>query len=306
MPSAHQLQSSLPQLSVFIAVARHRSFTGAAREFGISTSAVSHAVRQLEERLDVVLLQRTTRAVTVTEAGRQLVERAGAPVKQAMDAMSSANAAPGELVANLKLSVAVNAFHLVLEPVIPLFRARHPRVSLELVTSTGGTFDFVSEGFDAATQVTELMDKDMPRLRLTGAFKFLVVGSPKYFAKHGKPKTPEDLRHHDCIGFRWPTNAALYPWEFQRGRRTWRISVTGGIVTNSLAVCTSMAEAGQGLAYVDEISVAEKLKSGKLVTALEAYAPTEDGLFLCYPSHSQRSPALRAFIDTLKEVLRRK
>lgn len=305
MPSAYQLQASLPQLSVFIAVARHRSFTGAAKEFGISTSAVSHAVRQLEQRLDVVLLQRTTRAVTVTEAGKQLVERAGAPVKQAMEAMATANAAPGELIANLKLSVAINTIPLVLEPVIPVFRQRHPRVSLELVMSNGGALDFVAEGFEAAMQVTELMDKSLARLRLTAPFKFLVVGSPKYFAKHGKPKTPEELRNHDCIGFRWPTNAALYPWEFQRGRRTWRISVTGGIVTNSLALCTSMAETGQGLAYVDEISVADQLKSGKLIAALDAYAPTEDGLFLCFPSRAQRSPALRAFIDVTREVLRK-
>lgn len=306
MRSAYELQASLPQLSVFIAVARHRSFTGAAKEFGISTSAVSHAVRQLEERLDVVLLQRTTRAVTVTEAGRQLVERAAAPVKQALEAMSSANVDTGELVATLRLSVAINTVPLVLEPVIPLFRKRYPRVSLELVMSNGGLLDFVKEGFDAAMQVTELMDEDLTRLRLTPPFKFLVVGSPKYFAKHGTPATPEDLRDHDCIGFRWPTNAAMYPWEFQRGRRKWRISVTGGIVTNDLDVCRSMAEHAQGLAYVDELSVADQLKSGRLVTALDEYAPTEDGLFLCSPGRAQQSPALRAFIDVTREVLHRR
>ncbi|MGV3619839.1 MAG: LysR family transcriptional regulator [Archangium sp.] len=306
MPSAYQLQASLPQLSVFIAVARHRSFTGAAREFGISTSAVSHAVRQLEERLEAVLLQRTTRAVTVTEAGRQLVERAGNPMKQALEAMASANVKAGELVGSLRLSLAINTIPLVVEPVVPVFRKRYPRVALELVMSNGGAFDFVKEGFDAAMQVTELMDEDLTRLRLTPPFKFLVVGSPKYFARHGTPKTPESLRHHDCIGFRWPTNAAMYPWEFQRGRRTWRISITGGIVTNNLDVCRSMAELGQGLAYVDEISVADQLKSGKLVTALDDYAPTEEGLFLCSPGRAQQSPALRAFIDVTREVLRRR
>lgn len=306
MPSAYQLQASLPQLSVFIAVARHRGFTSAAKEFGISTSAVSHAVRQLEERLGVVLLQRTTRAVTVTEAGRQLVERTSGPLKQALEAMASANVEPGALVANLRLSVAVNTIPLVLEPVIPVFRKRYPRVSLELVMSNGGLLDFVKEGFDAAMQVTELMHKDLTRLRITPPFKFLVVGSPKYFASHGTPKKPEELGQHDCIGFRWPTNAAMYPWEFQRGRRKWRISITGGIVTNSLDVCRSMAEHGQGLAYVDEISVAEQLQSGRLVTVLDDYAPIEEGLFLCSPGRAQQSPALRAFIDVTREVLHRR
>ncbi|MBL8934886.1 MAG: LysR family transcriptional regulator [Archangium sp.] len=306
MPNAYQLQASLPQLSVFLAVARHRSFTSAAREFGISTSAVSHAVRQLEERLDVVLLQRTTRAVTITEAGRHLVERTSAPVKQALEALASANVETGTLVANLKLSIAINTIPLVLEPVIPVFRARYPRVSLELVMSNGGLLDFVKEGFDAAMQVTEIMDKDLTRLRITGPFKFHVVGSRAYFAKHGTPRRPEDLTKHDCIGFRWPTNAAMYPWEFQRGRRTWRISVSGGIVTNSLDVCRSMAERGQGLAYVDELSVAEQLKSGRLVTVLDDYAPTEEGLFLCSPGRAQQSPALRALIEVTKEVLHRR
>jgi len=306
MDVAPQLQSALPQLSMFLVVARHRSFTAAARELRISTSAVSHAVRQLESVLRVVLLQRTTRAVTLTDAGARLVENAGTPLKLALDALASANAKAGDITGRVKLSVGRGSLPFVLDPVVPVFRRRFPGISLEVVVHEGSAVDFVTEGFDAAYQVTELIARDMVRIRLTEPFRFVVVASPAYLKEHGTPRKPEDLLQHECIMFRWPTGGGLYAWELERGRRKWRVPVRGGIVTNNLEFCVSMAEAGVGLAYVGDLSTREQLADGRLVAVLEAYSPPEPGIFLCYPSRAQRSPALQAFLETTKEVLHRK
>jgi len=305
METSRQLQAALPQLSIFLAVARHRSFSAAARELGVSTSAVSQAVRQLEVLLRVVLLQRTTRAVTPTEAGTRFAESASAPVKLALDALTSATAKPGEVVGRVKVSISQTVLPYVLEPVVPVFRRRYPQISLEVVVEEH-VVDFVAEGYDAAFRVTEVIARDMAHVRLTDPFKFIVVGSPEYLAKHGTPRKPEDLLQHECITFRWPTGDSLYAWEFERGRRKWRLPVRGGIVTNHHLFCIALAEAGLGLAYVADLSMEERLRQGRLVAVLSAYSATEPGICLCYPSRAQRSPALRLFVETTKEVLRRK
>lgn len=305
MDLSHPLQAALPQLSTFLAVARHRSFSGAARELRVSTSAVSQSVRQLEELLRVVLLHRTTRAVTPTEAGKRLIESASAPVKLALEALASANAKAGEITGRVKLSISQGAVPHVLEPVVPVFRQRYPQVSLEIVIEERVVVDFVAEGYDAAFQVPELIARDMVQVRLTEPFRFFVVGSPAYFAKHGTPQKPEDLLQHECITFRWPKNDALYAWELERGRRKWRVPVHGGLVTNNLQFYITMAEAGLGLAYTADLSMREQLADGRLVAVLQDYAPTEQGIFLCFPSREQQSPALRQFVKVAKEVLRR-
>jgi len=304
MDPSHQMQAALPQLSTFLAVARHRSFSAAARELGVSTSAVSHSVRQLEQLLRVVLLNRTTRAVSPTDAGRRLIERAGDPVKLALDALASASAKLGEITGHLKLTVPLGVVPHVVEPLVPVFRQRYPRVSLEVVIEERGVVDLVANGYDAAFEVTEIIDLDMVRVRLTEPFRFFVVGSPAYLAKHGRPRKPEDLLQHECLTVRWPTPEALYAWELQRGRRKWRVPVRGGVITNSVVFCRTMAEVGVGLAYLSELGMQEQLADGRLVRVLEEYAPTEDGIFLCYPSGGRISPSLRALVSVAKEVLR--
>jgi len=224
----------------------------------------------------------------------------------ALEALASANAKAEEVVGRVQLSVSQGAVPHVLEPVVPVFRQRYPRISLEVVIEERVAVDFVAEGYDAAFQVTEVIARDMVRVRLTDPFKYFVVGSPAYFAKHGTPRKPEDLLQHECITFRWPTGAALYAWELERGRRKWRVPVRGGLVTNHLQFCITMAEAGLGLAYIADLSIKDQLSDGRLVAVLQSYSPTEPGLFLCYPSRTQCSPALRLFIETTKEVLRQK
>ncbi|MFP2906739.1 LysR family transcriptional regulator [Pyxidicoccus sp. 3LFB2] len=290
-----------PQLQMFLAVARLRSFRGAARELGVSSPAVSQAVRLLEEQLRVVLLTRTTRSVALTDAGRRLVEEAGPGFGQVLAALTTVAAQPGETVGRLRLSAPAMAVPFVIAPVLPAFRARHPRVEVEVVVEDRFV-DIVAEGYDAGVRLTEAIERDMVQVRLTDAFRFVVVGAPSYLERHGTPQKPEDLLRHECISFRAQTSGALYAWELERGRRTWRVPVRGGTVTNDGQLMLSMAQAGAGLMYTLEPAVQEQLRSGRLVRVLEAYAPTVPGFFLYFPSRAQRSGPLRLFIDTAKEL----
>jgi DNA-binding transcriptional LysR family regulator len=290
-----------PQLQAFLAVARLRSFSSAARELGVSRSAVSYSVRQLEDRLRVALLTRTTRSVALTDAGRRLVETAGPGLGQALAALANAAAEPGEAVGRLRLSAPRMAVAFVINPVLPTFHARHPRVEVE-VDIEDRFVDIVAEGYDAGVRLSEAIERDMVQVRLTDAFRFVVVGAPSYLERHGTPEKPQDLLRHECITFRARTTGALYAWELERGRKTWRVPVRAGVVTGDSEVMLSLAESGAGLAYVFEPTVREQLRTGRLKVVLEAYAPTVPGFFLYFPSRAQRSPPLRLFIEAAKEL----
>jgi DNA-binding transcriptional LysR family regulator len=162
--------------------------------------------------------------------------------------------------------------------------------------------DIVAEGYDAGVRLTEAIERDMVQVRLTDAFRFVVVGAPAYLARHGTPERPEDLLRHECITFRSQTTGALYAWELERGRRTWRVPVRGGVVSNDSAVNLAMVEQGLGLAYAFEPMALERLRSGRLQRVLEPYAPTVPGFFLYFPSRAQRSAPLRLFVEAAKEL----
>jgi DNA-binding transcriptional LysR family regulator len=292
------------QLQAFLGVARHRSFSGAARELGVTRSAVSQAVRQLEEQLRVVLLARTTRSVSLTDAGRRLVEEAGPGLGQAVAALANVSARPGEAVGRLRLSVPAMAAPFVINPVLPAFRARHPRVEVEVVVEDRFV-DIVAEGYDAGVRLSEAIERDMVQVRLTDAFRFVVAGAPSYLERHGMPQRPEDLLRHDCITFRSQSKGTLYAWELERGRRTWRVPVRGGVVTNDSRVMQSLAESGAGLTYAFEPEARERLRKGRLKVVLEAYAPTVPGFFLYFPSRARSSAPLRLFIEAAKEFAMR-
>jgi DNA-binding transcriptional LysR family regulator len=291
----------LAQLQVFLAVARMRSFSSAARDSGVSRAAVSQAVRQLEEQLRVVLLNRTTRSVSLTDAGRRLMEEAGPGLGQALAALSNVSVQPGEAVGRVRLSAPRMAVPFVITPVLPTFRARHPRVEVEVVIEDRFV-DIVAESYDAGVRLTEAIERDMVQVRITDAFRFVVVGAPSYLERHGTPRKPEDLLRHECITFRSQSTGTLYAWELERGRRTWRVPVRGGVITNDSQVMVSQAESGAGLMYAFEPEVREQLRTGRLKVVLEAYAPTVPGFFLYFPSRAQRSGPLRLFIDAAKEL----
>jgi DNA-binding transcriptional LysR family regulator len=193
------------------------------------------------------------------------------------------------------------AVAFVINPVLPTFRARHPRVEVE-VDIEDRFVDIVAEGYDAGVRLSEAIERDMVQVRLTEAFRFVVVGAPSYLELHGTPEKPQDLLRHECITFRAQKTGTLYAWELERGRKTWRVPVRGGVVTNDSQVMLSLAESGTGLTYAFEPVVREQLRAGRLKVVLEAYAPTVPGFFLYFPSRAQRSPPLRLFIEAAKEL----
>lgn len=290
----------LNALNAFLAVARRRNFTSAARELGVSTSALSQSVRQLEERLGVALLNRTSRSVALTEAGRRLLENAGPAVDQALDALKTASVQPGEVTGRVRLSVPTIAVETFIQPLLPKLLARHPRLEVE-VNVEDQFVDIVAEGYDAGIRLDESIERDMVQVRVFGACRFIVAGSPAYLERRGTPETPKDLLAHDCICIRSRTTGGLYQWELERGKSNWRIPVRGPVVSNSTALIQAMAEAGMGLAYCFEPLVEHALRRGSLRVVMEPYAALVSGLFLYFPSRAQVSPALRAFVDVARE-----
>lgn len=291
------------QLQAFLAVARHRSFSAAARHLGVSRSAVSQSVRQLEEKLRVVLVARTTRSVSLTDAGRRLVDGAAPALAQAAATLTEVSAEPGEPVGRLRLSVPRVAVPFVIEPILPTFRLRYPRVGVELVAEDR-LVDIVAEGFDAGIRDGEIVERDMVRVRLTNTLRYIVVATADYLKRRGVPERPEDLLEHECIVFCSPTTGAAYAWEFERGRKKWRVPVDGGVISNDALLCASLAKLGLGLAYIVEPYVLDDLRCRRLQAVLEPFAPTSPGYFLYFPSRAQQSRPLQLFVETAKELLR--
>jgi DNA-binding transcriptional LysR family regulator len=291
----------LDALAEFLAVARRRSFTAAAAELGVTPSALSQAVRQLERRLGVTLLTRTTRSVALTEPGRRLVEEGGPAVAQALAALRGAGAAPNEVSGTVRLTAPELALWSVIAPVVPVFVSRYPRVTLDIQVENR-LIDIVAEGYDGGIRLEEALARDMVQLNLTGPTQFLVAGAPSYLAAHGVPERPRDLLTHDCISYRSGTTGTVYAWELVRGKRLFRVPVRGPFVSNDERLIRSMVEAGVGLGYLWEPHAGEALRSGRLRQVLREYAAEVPGLFLYYPGRAV-SRAFRAFIEVCREVL---
>ena len=291
----------LNALTGFLAVARHLNFAAAAAELRISPSALSQSVRQLESRLGVPLLSRTTRSVALTDTGRRLLEHAGPGIEQALEALKAASARTGEVTGRIRLTVPDLAISPVLSPVLPRFLARHPQVEVEIQVESRKV-DIVSEGFDAGIRLEESLDRDMVRVRLSEAFRFVVLGAPSYLERRGIPETPEALLEHECIGYR-ATSGALASWDLERGKKSWHVPVRGKVTTNDPTLMLELAQAGVGLTYSTEPRVLPLLKRGALRLVLEPYSPWVPGLFLYFPHRAQISPAFRAFVDTAREVM---
>jgi DNA-binding transcriptional LysR family regulator len=291
----------LNALNGFLAVARRRSFAGAARDLGVSTSALSQSVRQLEARLGVTLLTRTSRSVALTDAGRRLLENAGPAVDQALEALRTATATHGEITGRVRLTVPTVAVPLVLGTLLPRFVERHPRAEVD-VHVEDRLVDMVAEQMDAGIRLVEAIDRDMVLVRLTAPCRIVVVGAPAYLRRRGVPQKPADLLRHDCLCMRLASSGDPWAWELERGRKTVRVPVRGPVTTNSTELRRALAVAGVGLLYAMEPAVAEDLAAGRLQVVLEPWAPLVPGLFLYFPSRAQVSPALRALVDVAREV----
>jgi len=291
----------LNALNSFIAVARHRSFAAAARHLGISTSALSQSVRQLEARLGVTLLTRTSRTVALTDAGQRLLEQAGAAVDQAVESLKTVTLRPGEITGHVRLSVPASAIALVLAQLLPRFVERHPKVEVE-VQVENRFVNIIADGFDAGIRLSEAIERDMVQVRLTEPGRFIVAGSPSYLERRGTPQNPQDLLQHDCICIRTSMRAARYAWELERGKKKWRVPVQGTVTTNDAELMRVLGVAGVGLLYLFEREIADDLRRDRLRLVLEPYAATVPGFFLYFPSRAQVSPALRAFVSVAREL----
>ena len=297
-----KLRGSIDALPAFLLVAERRSFKAAAQELGVSPSAVSQTIRALEERLGVALLQRTTRSVGLTEAGERFLHWARPALEglgQALDAVSSLAEKPSGL---LRLNASRGFIGAVINRVLPSFLAANPEVQVEIWADDGFT-DIVAQGFDAGFRLGESLEADMIAVRVSPPFRFAVVGSPDYFARHGRPEMPQDLIRFPCIRFRQTTSNSIYRWEFMAGNQPVNVVVDGPMIVNDTAVNIAAARDGIGLAYVAEPLVWSEIDGGALETVLEEYLPMTPGVFMYFPSRSQAMPKLRAFIDHMRTAL---
>lgn len=283
------------ELTTFLAIANHRSFSRAAVELGVSASALSHAMRGIEERLDLRLFNRTTRSVALTEAGQRLYARIGPAFRDIEEAIDELDVLRGKPSGTLRINAGRAAVQLVLLPVVTRFLRAYPEVRVELAINDG-LIDMVSEGFDAGVRFGETIAADMIATALGPRLRSAVVGSPAFFERHAKPSHPQELRGLPCVRLRFPSGV-YYQWEFERGGMELEIAVDGPLAMGDMQLTLEAALEGVGLAYVFEGMAQRHLDEGSLVRVLEDWCPYYPGLFLYYPSHRQVPAALKAFVE---------
>lgn len=297
------MRDDLSGLNELLLVAEKRSFTAAAADLRVTPSAVSQAVRALEERVGVRLLQRTTRSVGLTEAGTRFIGR----LKPALDGVYEAFGALDELrdrpAGVLRLTVPRLGYQQVIAPRLAEFMAAYPDIQID-VAIDDAFVDIVEQGFDAGIRIGEMIDREMIGVRLTNDLRTAIVASPGYFAARGKPKHPRDLQQHDCINYRRKTTGIVYRWEFSEGGKDFVVAVNGRVLLNDGELMIDAALAGLGVAFVMDVAVREHLAEKRLLRVLEAYCEPFPGFFLYYPSRAQLAPKLKAFSDFFKAAPR--
>jgi DNA-binding transcriptional LysR family regulator len=292
-------RGDLADLTAFVAVADHLSFRAAASQLGVTPSALSHSMRQLEERLGVRLLNRTTRSVSVTDAGLRLLERLRPAVGQIAGALEDLNQERQRPLGRLRIYAIHLAAGAVIAPIWGRFLSTYPEVHLELALGEA-PIDIVAKGFDAGIGPRDRVPADMIAVRVMGLMKIAVVGAPTYFARQRPPRTPDDLARHSCVQYRREADGNVLLWQFERNRKSRRISVDGRVMVNDADLAVRAAIDGLGIAYTLESLAQPFLRSGQLVRVLEDWSPSFEGLFLYYPGHRQVPAALRVLIDMMR------
>ncbi|WP_454816844.1 LysR family transcriptional regulator [Labrys neptuniae] len=293
------MRENLNDLVAFLAVARARSFTRAAAQLGVSQSALSHAMRGLEERLGLRLLVRTTRNVAPTEAGERLLSNLGPRFEEIEAELAALSAFRDKPAGTIRLTAGEHAAETVLWPAVERLLPAYPDVHVEIIVDYGLT-DIVAERYDAGVRLGEQVAKDMIAVRIGPDMRMAVVGSPAYFARRPKPVTPQDLTAHRCINMRLPTYGGLFAWEFEKEGRELKVRVEGPLVFNNLALRLKGALGGLGLAYVPEDAVQDLIAQGSLVRVLDDWCASFAGYHLYYPSRRQASPAFAVLVEVLR------
>jgi DNA-binding transcriptional LysR family regulator len=289
----------LRDLDAFVAVARTRNFRRAALEQGVSVSSLSQRLRDMEERLGVRLMNRTTRSVALTEAGELLLARVGPAISDVGDALDQIRGLRGIPSGRLRINAPPPAVDLVLAPMVAPFLQAHPQIALEIV-SDSGFVDIVATGFDAGVRYGEHLAQDMIAVSLGPEERYAVVASPQYIAQHGRPKHPKDLLDHACIRIRY-SSGLLPDWEFEKAGHVVKVAPHGKLIVTYLGLALRAAHDGLGFWGASEGYIREAVKSGALVSVLEDWCPPFPGPFLYYPSRRQTPPALGAFVSFVAE-----
>ena len=292
-------RGKLDDLLAFVAVGQERSFTKAAAKLGVSQSALSHTIRELEARLGVRLLTRTTRSVSPTEAGARLLQTVGPRFEEIEAELAAIRELREKPAGTIRITATEYAADVILLPKLAKLLPQYPDIKVEIIIDYGLT-DIVAQGYDAGVRSGEQVAKDMIAVRIGPDMRMAVVGTPSYFKNRPEPKAPQDLLGHNCITLRLPTRGGLYAWEFEKAGRELRVRVEGQLTYNTTAQMLSAALAGLGLAYVPEGLVQPHLAKGRLKRVLEDWCLPYSGYHLWYPSRRQPSAAFALLVDALR------
>jgi DNA-binding transcriptional LysR family regulator len=291
------IREEIADLTAFAIVAEERSFTRAATRLGVSPSALSHSMRGLEKRLGLQLLARTTRSVAPTTAGAALLQELAPALERIERAVAEARQQKDTPSGRIRIIIPRTATQMVILPKLAQFAQTYPEIVLE-ITHSNDPVDLIAGEYDAGVQLGEFIQKDMIAVRVTGEMRLAVVGSQEYFDSNRKPKHPQDLRDHACIGFRFSNS--LYRWEFEKGRKSLTVSPQGPASFDDPDLVIQAVLKGVGIGTSMEESVASLISEGRLVQVLKDWCPTFPGFFLYYPSRRNQPAALAALIQTLR------
>ena len=297
-------RTDLNQLTWFQVVAEERSFTKAAAKIGVAQSTLSHTIKQLEERMGLRLLTRTTRNVATTAAGERLLQTITPRIAEIEDEIAALTALREKPSGAIRLTLSDHALESVVWPKLKPVLKEYPDIHVELILDS--TFrNIVEEGFDAGVRLGESVEKDMIAVRIGPDWRLVAVASPGYLAEHGPPKHPQDLVRHACINMRHETAGGLYAWEFEKKGKALRVRVSGQLTFNNSYAMIDAAVSGYGIAYVPENIVERHIAAGRLVQVLDDWSPFFDGYFLYYPSRRQNLPAFKIIVDALRDHRKR-
>lgn len=292
-------RDNLNDLVAFVTVAREKSFTRAAAQLGVSQSALSHTIRSLESRLGMRLLTRTTRSVSATDVGERLLATLAPRFDEIYSELAALNDLRDKPSGVIRISATDYAINQLLWPKLEHFLHEYPDITVELISDYGLT-DIVANRYDAGIRLGEQVTNGMISARIGPDLRFVVVGSPAYFASHPKPETPQDLLQHCCINLRLPTHGGFYVWEFAKDGREVKARVEGQVIFNSVYQIRSAAVSGFGLAHIPEDIVAPLIAEGKLIQVMDEWCPVWDGLHIYYPSRRESSRALALVVKALR------
>jgi DNA-binding transcriptional LysR family regulator len=293
-------RNDLADFAYFLALAKHRSFRRAGLELGISASALSHSLKALEARLGVRLFNRTSRSVMLSSAGEELRAALAAPFDAIGTAVEALNRYRAEAAGRICLNVMEHASTLLLGPVLPVFVERYPGIEVDVAVSNH-LVDVVAQGADAGIRYGGTIPEDMVAQRLSSDIRWVVVGTPAYFDRHGIPSHPRDLNVHQCLRIRLG-NGNIYHWEFEKDGEELAIDVPGAVTIDETQFALTLVAAGTAIAYMPEPTVAAQISQGLLRTALDEWAPMGPGFHIYYPGRRQLPTGLRLLIDLIREM----